>query len=84
MNKNCRSCGAEIVWVLMDTGKTMPIDADPNPLGNVAVRRVGRDNELHGRVVTGTKPLDPTSERMGMSHFVICPAADKHRKRGRR
>lgn len=79
--ESCRSCGASITWVTMDTGKSMPIDWQPNPLGNVAVRPHGRDQKLHGRVVSGAKPLDESCERLGMSHFATCPNATSHRRR---
>jgi DNA modification methylase len=34
----CRSCGAEIRWARTFTGKLMPLDAAPNPAGNVEAR----------------------------------------------
>ncbi len=32
---DCNRCGAEIRWYRTENGKPMPVDADPNPEGNV-------------------------------------------------
>lgn len=38
----CRSCGAAIVWCLAHTtGKLMPLDAAPDPNGNVLLKEDG-------------------------------------------
>ena len=61
----CRSCGAAIVWAKTTTGKSMPLDAEPVPDGNIV---------LHEGVayVTGT------GDRK--SHFATCPNAARHRR----
>lgn len=78
----CRSCGAEIVWIRMDSGKKMPCDAAPvtywakmggtekivTPNGEVV------SCELQGELANATG--------VGyISHFSTCPNADKHRRR---
>lgn len=66
----CRSCGAEIRWVVSSNGKSMPLDATPDPAGLVAVHNgvahVGR-NMVEG-------------EQKFTSHFATCPNARDHRK----
>lgn len=66
----CRSCGAEILWVLTAAnGKPMPLDATPNPEGNVEL--------VTGRaVVHASSPLFATPGSIYMSHFATCPDAD--------
>lgn len=38
---NCRTCGAAMLWALTKNGKRIPLDAEPNPAGNVELSRVG-------------------------------------------
>lgn len=39
---SCRECGAPLRFVVMaETGKAMPVNAIPNPAGNVAARWTG-------------------------------------------
>lgn len=82
MNK-CKSCGAEIIWIKMKSGRAMPCDPDPV--------HFSIDKEHHrGNVVlvtpdgmTGRFTEDPSSDKIGyISHFATCPNANQHRKRG--
>jgi hypothetical protein len=61
----CKSCGADIIYATTMTGKTMPIDVEPSPKGNLVVIdgfcRVANDAD-QGR------PLY-------LSHFATCPDA---------
>lgn len=72
----CRSCGAAIIWAKTPAGKTMPIDAEPTPYGNIALVPAG--------AIVLTKDLADQGRRIGSklyrSHFVSCPHAAKHRK----
>ena len=65
----CKSCGAEIVWVEMDSGKPMPCDA--KPLTVVEVYEV-----------KGKKKGSVVNTGYHMSHFATCPNAEKHRRKG--
>lgn len=76
MNESkCRSCGAAIIWVKTPKGSSMPLDALPNPRGNIV---------LDGDGCTGpAKPLEQAETRTRyMSHFATCPFAGSHRKKG--
>ncbi len=80
----CRSCGAEIIWVKLKSGKSHPC----NP-GYWRYKEDGGNDRLitsDGRVVAGTIIIHPEPKEMGLpkgmvSHFATCPNADKHRRR---
>lgn len=71
MAERCRSCDAPIVWALTVKGARMPLDPGLHPDGNLAV---GPDGIAR---VTEHRPAR-------RSHFVSCPDADRHRRRGRK
>ena len=69
----CRSCNASITWATSArTGKPMPLDFDPSPIGNlVVIKGVARhvtpeDRELHRETY--------------VSHFATCPQAGEWRQ----
>jgi hypothetical protein len=68
----CRSCNAEIIWAVTDSGKRMPLDAEP------AERPTGLF-----RLDTSCDPPHASSaagEPVYLSHFVTCPNAAQHRR----
>jgi hypothetical protein len=67
----CRSCNAEIIWARTESGKAMPLDAEPTEDGNVKI--VGGF-----AVVGGLQLLDPGPRYT--SHFATCPNAAQHRR----
>lgn len=76
----CKSCGAELIWIPMASGKPMPCDA----------QKVSYNPDFHHGELTLVTPdgkiakgnYDPDGEKIGyISHFATCPAASKHRKR---
>lgn len=81
----CKSCGAEIIWIKMKSGKAAPCNPQKityrNILtapGNGGITLVTPD----GRIARGE--YDPTSDVFGYeSHFATCPAAAAYRKRGK-
>ena len=78
----CKSCGAEIIWIKMKSGKAMPADAKPISykldLHNGNLSLITPD----GKVAKGF--FDPDSDKIGYtSHFATCPNAGAHRKRGK-
>lgn len=75
----CRSCGRPVRWATMPTGKLNPLDADPDPTGNIAAHLDAR-GDLHARVLKAGEEPEP-HERRGVSHFSSCPQADQHRRR---
>jgi hypothetical protein len=67
----CRSCKASILWVVMQSGRAMPLDAEPSASGTIVV-----DGE-HARVAK-PDPADPQPRYT--SHFATCPGAGQHRR----
>lgn len=77
----CRSCGAGIRWALTAaSGALIPLDELPVVDGNLAVTRKG-NGDLIARVLKQGEAAGP-HERRGTSHFVTCPNANAHRRRG--
>lgn len=81
----CRSCGAEIIWVKLASGKSMPCDAE-----SVTYWADDKGDDMvvtpNGEVVRA-RLSGEASEATGIgyiSHFATCPNADRHRKGGKR
>lgn len=76
----CRSCGASIVWTLTDSGKRMPVDAEPTDGGNVFLWR--KDGEVRAMVLGAldTVRTELDNGKRYTSHFVTCPDAAEHRR----
>lgn len=67
----CRSCGAEILWCEATvTGRRMPIDPEPSPIGNLVLVHGGRFR------VADNDDVPP----LHLSHFATCPQANEWRK----
>ncbi len=70
--QTCRSCGAPILWRKHQrTGKPAPIDAEPNPDGNVLLLRENRyralsREEREAAIARMEGPLHT-------NHFQTCP-----------
>lgn len=73
----CRSCGEEIFFVTLPSGKLIPLDPAPDPIeGNVGV--IGsRGDVLTDRQATAARAMDI---RLYRSHFATCPNAAEHRR----
>jgi len=66
---------------MIDSGRSMPVNAEPAPNGNVEVFPVD-GNPRRGRVVSGgffESEANPEST-FHVPHFASCPNADGHRK----
>jgi hypothetical protein len=75
---NCRSCGAEIVWVNnVRSGKAMPLNAEPDLLkGNVlAVDGIG--DALDAKVAAEARSK---GVNLHLSHFATCVDSKKFRR----
>ena len=68
----CRSCRASIRWVTTANDRLMPLDAEPNPDGNVEI------HDGHA-VVLEQLTIFNTGERW-MPHFATCPDAEQWRR----
>lgn len=82
MNSICRSCGAEIIWIRMASGKMMPVNARPIAYDPAALS----DKDAMTLVTASGKVekghFNPGACRIGYtSHFATCPAAASHRKK---
>lgn len=77
----CRSCGAEILFIKLRSGRTMPLDAKPIPYRKEAggkERLVTAGGEV---VACTTKIRDGEADGRGYrSHFATCPSAQEWRK----
>lgn len=87
MRPKCRACDAEIRWARTANGKAIPLDAEPNPDGNVLLDYSG-DDETTGSAAGGTGspiahvigkngvPLDLAhlgADPRYMPHHATCP-----------
>lgn len=75
----CRSCGARIFFAASaETGKRMPIDAEPVAGGNIRIITAEPAPMPLARVVGAVIDLfDETDDGMRyVSHFATCPEAD--------
>lgn len=77
----CRSCGAEIKFIKMKSGKWNPV--------NLGVRTIIKDGGKEvlvtesGELISGTfASLEEGANGSGyVSHFATCPNASSHRRR---
>jgi hypothetical protein len=80
----CRSCGAEVRWVITaGEGKEMPIDVVPVENGNLEV--VGRAQNRYGAEVAKVACRNPGELSMldgvrFVPHFATCPDAADWRR----
>lgn len=61
----CRSCNAPVLWVETESGKRMPLDAEP---------------ERRFVLEAGTSPMRARLRNTYVSHFSTCPQAERWRK----
>lgn len=62
---SCRSCGATVLWVETESGKKMPLDAEP---------------ERRFVIEAGHDPMRARLRNTYVSHFSTCPQAERWRK----
>ena len=67
----CRSCGAQIDWVVTARGKRIPLDRETSEDGNIVLA------EGTARVV---QPGEYPGEPRFKTHFATCPDAKRWRK----
>ena len=79
----CKSCGAEIIWIKMESGKSMPCNAE---LVMYWEKRGGKEKIVtpNGEVISCelAGELNSATGLGYISHFSTCPNANQHRKRG--
>ena len=76
----CRTCGADVVWVVTEKGKPMPLDVDAGGGGRF---RAEYENASHDTVVHFVKDSEmaDNDQPLYTSHFATCPDRDLHRRR---
>jgi hypothetical protein len=77
----CKSCGAPIEFAITPKGQRIPLDVGEFSNGNIVV------TDGIARIIGPARVIGPLDEQPFLarrSHFASCPAAAKHRKRGRR
>ena len=77
----CKSCGAEIRWIKMTSGKSMPVDVDPVKYW-ARPGAAGKVITQNGEVYSCNFEGDPSraTGKGYISHFSTCPYADRHRR----
>lgn len=75
---NCRSCGAEIEWIELKSGKKMPVDLPALTEGTGTLVKVWPDGVAE--VITNLGDLDEDCTYY-RSHFSSCPDSDDWRSR---
>jgi hypothetical protein len=81
--KQCRSCGADIVWAKMiPSGKANPLDAKPVADGNLFAWVVGDalESEHSGRKTERVQRAIARGQKRYTSHFSTCPNSREHRR----
>jgi hypothetical protein len=75
----CRSCQAEILWVVTTNGRRMPLDVEPDPVNGrfVKTRVEGEDKIVR---FVKDKDLAENTKTLYSSHFQTCPNAREHRR----
>lgn len=76
----CRSCSAPIVWARTSSGRKIPLDAEPNPDGNVTLDDADPlpRATVHNRDQVSLLADEP---EWWMPHHATCPNADEWRHR---
>jgi hypothetical protein len=75
----CKSCGSPMIWTKTGTGKSIQLDPDPVPNGNIVLHADGTAMYITKAMMNA---LDPEAKRY-VSHFATCPNAAQHRKEKR-
>lgn len=85
----CKSCGASIVWIKTQNGRSMPCDADPvnyqKNYKGASLIVTAEGAVIRGDIVENdpSAPLQKIIDGQGyISHFATCPNANQHRKGG--
>jgi len=70
----CSTCGAEVIWVLTQNRKRMPMDAEPVKMPPGQYKLAERDDGSVDAYLVN---------RVWISHFATCKDSDFHRKETR-
>ena len=80
--RKCSSCGRRIVWITMESGKSMPCDTQLlSGDGKETLIVILVDENDNGKE-KGKTFVKADRELIGrVSHFAACPTVDRHRKK---
>lgn len=83
LRESCRSCGASVVWATTDNDRPVMVNIKPTPLGNVVLGMHG--GKLRASVLGRNQAVGAREhgKELYAFHFVDCPDADQHRRKGR-
>lgn len=87
----CSKCAAPLLWAATVNGKMQPLDADPNPAGNIRLTggfKATKRGALPACAVIPKAELEPSLlpavvEDRYMPHHATCPNADEFRRQAR-
>lgn len=78
----CRSCGNLIRWSTTSRGTRIPLDAHPNPTGNIEYRpQAGGPGQADVLTKAALAAARARGATLYLTHFATCPNADQHRRR---
>lgn len=70
----CRACKQPVKWVKTIHGKSMPVNPEPHPEGNLSLDDEGVVHVLTGVWLTMARDR---GEKLFISHFAVCTKAKK-------
>lgn len=80
----CTRCGADIIWTITAAGARMPVNPEPDPKGNTAVRTdvtgTHRSRPLHGTPNRDRAQIEG-GEWLAMPHAATCTSPPSRRTR---
>lgn len=77
----CQSCDAAVVWAVTAKGRRMPVNATPDPAGNVVLVDQGISSPPLALVIhTERQQTETPVDALHTSHFQTCPNAAAHRR----
>jgi len=72
----CRGCGAPVIWKYTESGKRMPLDAEPIPEPAAGAYRI------EGGLCLAASPMfDPPGTTYFMNHWATCKTPEAFRSK---
>lgn len=85
--RKCFRCPAEVIIAVTENGKSMPVDPDPNPSGNVVFTgemKLDSSGRMRDAVIVLGKAATPHDPRTHfMPHWATCTGIPKKPKKAR-
>lgn len=74
---NCKGCGAPIRWAVTTKHRSLPLDPDPHPEGNVELQDL--EPGIAPVALVHKRGCAPTDRPLYRTHFASCPKAMEFR-----